>query len=71
MLPSDRCHTREQSHALRVPSSFFERQQVGEDAGIVIDDAVRQQTTTFAPQVLRVFGAEAKFPEIGLGHSAT
>ena len=50
---------------MRVASAFLVRQQLGEQRGVVKDDAVGDQPTALRPEVLLVFGPESQLSIIG------
>src|SRR5262245_44603337 len=67
VLPGDRRYPCEQRHPFCVSARLFEREEAGEDAGIVRDDAVSEAATTFPPEVLVMFGAKAQLAKVGIG----
>jgi hypothetical protein len=44
-------------------------EEVGQDRGIIINDAVRDEPAAFLPQLLFIFGLETELPEVRIGDS--
>ena len=70
MLPGDRGHPDETGGAGRVAAAFLVSQQMREDGGVVRDDAIGEQPTALAPQVLFIFRPEPQLAEIGVRDGA-
>ena len=47
------------------------REQLGEERGVVKDDAVGDQSAALRPEVLLVFGPKAQLSIVGIGDRAT
>jgi len=53
------------------PRLSFVREQLGEERGVVKDDAVGDQSPALRPEVLFVFGPKAQLSIVGIGDRAT
>ena len=51
-------------------AAFGALQALGQNAGVVVNDAVRQQSGAFAPHLLLQIGAGAQLGAVGMGHGA-
>ena len=56
---------------LHVAPALLVREQLGEERGVVKDDAVRDQSAALRPEVLLVFGPKAQLSIVGIGDRAT
>lgn len=66
MLPSNRRNLLEEGGCLGITVALFAFQQRRQDRGIVVNDAVGNQTATFIPDLLFVFGFEAQLAKVGM-----
>jgi hypothetical protein len=70
MLPGHGRDLRQQRGAGGVTQTFFVGKQVGQNRGVIINDAVGNQPTAFLPELLFKFRLEAELAEVGIGDRA-
>ena len=56
---------------MHVAPALLVREQLGEERGVVKDDAVGDQSAALRPEVLLVFGPKAQLSIVGIGDRAT
>jgi hypothetical protein len=66
VLPGHRRRLREEGRAVLVALVSLVGDQVGQDRGMIINDAVGHQPATFLPQLLFIFCLEAELAEVGI-----
>jgi hypothetical protein len=60
VLPGDRGNLFHLGRPLHVAPALLVREQLGEERGVVKDDAVGDQSAALRPEVLLVFGPKAQ-----------
>jgi len=70
MLPGNWRNTSEEIDLFLFSRGFFDLKQLRQQSGIVVNDAIRDQSTAFTPDQLITFGLEPQGAKISIGYGS-